>query len=177
MVPYEDVKRQTVALIEAFSNEHNIAAALEMERAFHELEERIAAMRARTAGIRIMVLQSELHSHFIQTPNGFLGSMMRMMGFTNVVDRPGLPLVALDMEAALYFEPDWIFAIGASPSAEGHRALMATHFANNPAYWNSIRAIRENNIVYMPVSFISSAGIAIVDLFHELIYLVEDLLP
>jgi hypothetical protein len=50
-----------------------------------------------------------------------------------------------------------------SPSAEGHRQVMEEDYKNNPDYWNSIRAIADGDIIYLPVNYISSAGINVVD--------------
>jgi hypothetical protein len=55
-----------------------------------------------------------------------------------------------------------------SPTGEGHKALMEEDFANNPEYWNSIPAIANGDIIYLPVYFISSAGINVVDHINEL---------
>jgi len=176
VVPYESIRLQTAALVEAFSNDDNAAARISLDRTFSELNERRAAMRARTAGLRVMVLQSSPPNHYMQTNGALLGNMLYLLGFTNVSTQQAGAMMLMDMESALYYDPDFVFSVGSSASAAEHQALMEADFARNPAYWNSFRAIREGNIVYLPSSFISSAGIAIVDVFHELIYLLNDLL-
>ena len=54
------------------------------------------------------------------------------------------------------------------PSAEGHKQVMEEDFAKNPDYWNAIPAIKNGNIIYLPVSFTSTAGISILDRINEL---------
>jgi len=173
VVPYESVLLQTEALIAAFGTEEAAEAVAEIEQSFADLEVRMAEMRERTAGVSVMVLQSAPPSHFIQSENATLGGMLEMLGFTNVFRHPGAPMVPVDFEEALDYDPDWLFAVGSSPTAAEHQAMMEADFANNPDYWNSIRAIREGYIFYMPVTFISSAGIAIVDTIHDLIDMID----
>lgn len=52
---------------------------------------------------------------------------------------------------------------GLSPTGEGHRQLMEEDFAKNPDYWNSIPAIAQGRVLYLPVSYVSSAGINVID--------------
>ena len=72
-------------------------------------------------------------------------------------------MAPIDFETALELEPDLVLAVGMSPSSEGHRQVMEEDYKNNPDYWNSIRAIAEGDIIYLPVNYISSAGINVVD--------------
>lgn len=172
VVPYESIRLQTTVLIEAFSNEENVAAGRALEEAFESLERDIADMRDRTAGMTAMVLQGDSH---IQTERALLGSMLYMLGVTNVTNMPG-SLIMIDFEQALYYDPDWVFSVGSAPTAQLHREFMEASFATNQAYWDSIPAVYEGRIVYLPVQFVSSAGIAIIDLFHELMEILEGLL-
>ena len=169
VVPYESILLQTAYFIRAFGNEQNAAAGQAIKEAFDNLEATFSELHDRTAGLTVMVLQGDTH---FQTETGLLGNMLSMLGFTNVSDMPG-SLIMIDFEQALYYEPDWVFAVGSVPTAVEHQAFMEAGFADNQAYWDSISAIYEGRIVYLPVRFISSAGIAIVDIFNELIDIVE----
>jgi len=172
VVPYDSIRMQTSYFIEAFGNEENADAGQAMEEAFDDLENYFAVVQERAAGMTVMVLQGNSH---IQTSMALLGSMLEMLGFTNVSEMPG-SLVMIDFEQALYYDPDWVFAVGSAPTAEEHQAFMEASFADNQSYWDSIPAIYDGRIIYLPMRFVSSAGIAIVDIFNELIEIVDGLL-
>ena len=120
-----------------------------------------------------MVLQSGGDAHYIQTENGTLGSMAAMIGFENVYTNDQSSMVQLDYEQALDYDPDIVMCVGAE-DAEGHKELMETAFAQNPEYWNSIPAIEEGRVLYLPVSYVSTAGINVIDCINELIGTVAD---
>ena len=84
-------------------------------------------------------------------------------------------MVLLDLEVALSYNPDYIFSVGALPSGEEQQKSMEEDFANNPDYWNAIPAIKEGRILYLPIGYISSAGINVVDNINLLIDQVHQL--
>lgn len=170
-VSYDSIKAQTIALIDAFGKDSE--AGKEMLQAFASLEDKLAAAKEKLDGKTVMVLQSAPPSHYIQTKGGTLGSMAEMIGLTNVYESMA-PMAQIDYETALDLHPDLVLAVGMSPTGEGHKALMEADFANNPEYWNSIEAIANGDILYLPVYFISSAGINVVDHINELADLVLD---
>ena len=120
-----------------------------------------------------MVLQSSGDAHYIQTENGTLGSMAAMIGFENVYTNDQSSMVQLDYEQALDYDPDIVMCVGAE-DAEGHKELMEKAFAENPEYWNSIPAIAEGRVLYLPVSYVSTAGINVIDCINDLIGTVAD---
>ena len=168
-VSYDSIKAQTVALFDAFGKDSE--AGKEMMRAFAELEDKLAAAKEKLADKTVMVLQSAPPAHYIQTVGGTLGSMAAMIGQSNVYESMA-PMAQIDYETALDLHPDMVLAVGMSPTGEAHKALMEADFANNPEYWNSIEAIANGDILYLPVYFISSAGINVVDHINELADLV-----
>ena len=174
-VPYESIVGQTNALIDAFAVDEDSIAAGEMIRdRFDTLEQNVEAAREAFAGKTVMVLQSAgTDSHYIQTKNGTLGSMADMIGLTNVFENEGSSMVQLDYEQALDYDPDLVLCVGAT-SAEEHQKLMETAFAENEEYWNSIPAIADGRVLYLPVSYVSTAGINVVDCINDLIKIVAD---
>lgn len=170
-VSYDSIKAQTVALIDAFGKDTEAGKA--MLKAFDALEEKLAASKEKLAGKTVMVLQSAPPSHYIQTKGGTLGSMAEMIGLTNVYENDQTFMAPIDFETALDLHPDLVLAVGMSPTGEGHKALMEEDMANNPEYWNAIEAIANGDIIYLPVYFISSAGINVVDHITELADLVN----
>lgn len=160
-VSYDSIKQQTEVLIEAFGGDGTEGA--QIMKLFTDLEAKLTETKKALEGKTVMVLQSSPPSHYIQTKGGTLGSMAEMIGLTNVYENDASFMAPIDFETALELEPDLVLAVGMSPSAEGHRQVMEEDYKNNPDYWNSIRAIADGDIIYLPVSYISSAGINVVD--------------
>lgn len=169
-VPYDSIKMQTEALVNAFGADGEAGAAILQQ--FDELEARLDEARAQLEGKTVMVLQSSPPTHYIQTSDGTLGSMAEMIGLTNVYESDASSMVQLDYETALSYDPDIVLCVGMSETGEGHRELMEADFANNPEYWNSIDAIANGDVLYLPVRYVSSAGINVVDNISELAELV-----
>ena len=170
-VPYESVKMQTQALVDAFGADSEEGAA-SMGR-FDELEERLAGLQEKYAEKSVMVLQSSPPTHYIQTAEGTLASMAAMMGFQNVYENSETSMAQLDLETALSYKPDLVLCVGGSTEAAEHQKLMEEDFANNPEYWNSIAAVANGDILYFSSSFIASTGIGIIDNMNEFIDTIE----
>ena len=160
-VSYDSIKSQTEALAEAFGRDDEAGAAV--MRRFAGLEARLEGVREKLTGKTVIVLQSAPPSHYIQTSGGTLGSMAEMIGLTNVYSNGAHHMAQLDLETAIDYDPDIVLCVGMSPTGEGHRHLMEEDFAKNPDYWNSIPAIAQGRVLYLPVSYVSSAGINVID--------------
>ena len=169
-VPYDSIKMQTEALVSAFGADSEAGTA--MLQRFDDLEARLEDVRAQLEGKTVMVLQSSPPTHYIQTSDGTLGSMAEMIGLSNVYENDASSMAQIDYETALSYDPDLVLCVGMSETGEGHQELMEADFANNPEYWNSIDAIANGDILYLPVRFVSSAGINVVDNISELADLV-----
>lgn len=173
-VSYESVKMQTEALIDAFDmTEESIQAGKEIMARFDELEEQLEGTRAKYEGKTVLVLQSNsASSHYAQTKKGTLGSMVDMIGFTNVYENEGASLAQVDLEQMLSYDPDYIICVG-SGSAEYQAQLMQQAYDSNPEYWYAIEAVANGNVICLDVSYISSAGINVVDRIEGLIGIIE----
>lgn len=121
-----------------------------------------------------MVLQSAPPSHYIQTADGTLGTMARMIGLANVYENDASSMVLIDYELALDYDPDVVLAVGMSATGEEHLELMKADFENNPEYWNAIPAIANGDIIGLPVTYCSTAGINIIDNINALADIVEE---
>ncbi len=173
-VSYDNIKNQTAALTSAFSvDEASTAKAEEIMSRFTALEERLASVQPIYADKKAMVLQSsDTANHYIQTERGTLASMAAMMGFGNVYENETSSMAKLDMEQALDYNPDLVLCVGGG-TAEEHKALMEQAFSENEAYWNSIDAIKNGDVIYLPVEFCSTAGIHVIDNINELVDCIE----
>ena len=58
-------------------------------------------------------------------------------------------------------------------TAQEHQALMEQAYSENEAYWYSIDAIKNGDVIYLPVEFCSTAGIHVVDSINTLIDCIE----
>ena len=173
-VSYDNIKAQTEALVKAFSlDKASTAKGEEIMGRFTALEERLASVQPTYADKKAMVLQSsDTANHYIQTERGTLASMAAMMGFGNVYENETSSMAKLDMEQALDYNPDLVLCVGGG-TAEEHKALMEQAFSENEAYWNSIDAIKNGNVIYLPVEFCSTAGIHVIDNINELVDCIE----
>lgn len=53
-------------------------------------------------------------------------------------------------------------------SAEEHKVAMEAAYAKNEAYWNSIEAVKNGDVIYLPVTYCSTAGINVIDNINAL---------
>lgn len=174
MVPYESIVMQTEVLVDAFSTDEKSREAGEaILQRFDDVEANLEAAKEVFEGKSVMVLQSAADAHYIQTKGGTLGSMADMIGFTNVYENETSSMTQLDFEQALDYDPDVVLCVGGG-SAEDQKALMEAAFAENEAYWNSIDAIAEGNVIYLPAAYVSTAGINVVDTINDLIVTLAD---
>lgn len=173
-VSYDNIKNQTAALTSAFSvDEASTAKGEEIMSRFTSLEERLAAVQPVYTGKKVMVLQSgDTSNHYIQTARGTLASMAAMMGFGNVYENEASSMTKLDFEQALDYNPDLVLCVGGG-TAQEHQALMEQAYSENEAYWYSIDAIKNGDVIYLPVEFCSTAGIHVVDSINTLIDCIE----
>mgnify|MGYP001179492887 CR=1 FL=1 len=158
VVSYESIKELTDVLIKAFG-QHNAGAEAITDR-FNKLEARMAEKRQENKGQKVMVLQSAPPRHYIQGKDGTLGSMLNMLRFRS-------------REQALSYEPDLLFCVGGSKTAAEHQQVMEEDFAKNPEYWNNIKAIREREVIYLPIKYVATAGINVIDNINELIDIID----
>ena len=163
VVSYESIKELTDVLIKAFG-QHNAGAEAITDR-FNKLEARMAEKRQENKGQKVMVLQSAPPRHYIQGKDGTLGSMLNMLGYENVYQNN--KMVLIDLEQALSYEPDLLFCVGGSKTAAEHQQVMEEDFAKNPEYWNNIKAIREREVIYLPIKYVATAGINVIDNMGE----------
>lgn len=170
-VSYDSIKKVTQELINAFGKDTE--KGKEIMARFDATEKRLAKCKETYAGKTVMVMLSSPPSHYVQTKNATLGSMLDMIGFTNVVDNPRAPMLPMDMEKAIEYVPDYVFVVGASKTSEEFETIMAKAFAENEDYWNSVDAIKDGNIIYLPVQYIASSGIDDLDKINDLIDLIE----
>lgn len=171
-VSYESIKMQTKALVDAFDTGDG-AGELLMQR-FTDLEASLDQAKDAFAGQSVMVLQSgSAEMHYIQTNMGTLGSMLDMIGFENVYANETASMVQLDYEQALDYDPDYVVCVGGT-DAETHKTVMEEAFSQNPDYWNAIPAVENGKVIYVDVTYCSTAGINVIDNITALIGIMSE---
>lgn len=175
-VAYETVKSEALCLIEAFSiDKESTARGEALRQSFEDVEKACAALAETYSDRSVLVLQAGGVGYvYGQTSNGTLGSMLRMIGFTNVADATAAAsMFAIDYETALVDQPDLLVVVGAG-DADATKQVMDEIIAANPAYWNAMTAVTENQILCLGVEYIATYGIQYVDQLSELIDIVAD---
>lgn len=175
-VAYETVKTEALCLIEAFSvDEESTAKGNALKQSFEDIEKACESVAETYADKSVMVLQAGGVGYvYGQTSNGTLGSMMRMIGFTNVADATAAAsMFEIDYETALVDQPDLIVVVGAGDAA-ANEAVMDEIIAANPDYWNTMTAVANDQILCVGVEYIATYGIQYVDALAELIDIVAD---
>ncbi len=166
-VPYEYIKDQTQMLVNAFGN--SSPKGKEIMARFEALEKDLANLQLKYSDKSVMVLQSSPPSHYIQTEEGTLASMAKMMGFKNVYENKLSSMAPLDMENAIGYNPDLVLCVGGTMDSESHKKAMEDDFAKNPNYWNSISAIKDGKVLYFSSKFILNTGIGFIDTMEEFV--------
>ncbi len=168
-VTYDSVKSSTIELINAFGAEKGV----DLLARFAEVEERMDNFTP-PEGNTVLVIQTSGTDHYLQSSGGTLGSMLEILGFENVYDGGLGNMSLMDFEATLFYDPDHIYVVGGQPTAEAMEELMVEGFGQQQEYWDAIEAYAQGRVTYMPASFVSSAGITVIDSLHEIMDYYED---
>ena len=102
---------------------------------------------------------------YLQTSQGYLGSMLSMLPYENITDSiidPSMRTTPSDIETCITQNPSIIFGISPGiASGEQVRAIFEEVFNSDRDVWNQIDAVKNNNIVYLGTEYISSKGLQI----------------
>lgn len=173
---YDVIKEQSQCLVDAFAVDvsseekaHNVMAQ------FDELDERVKELQKACEGKTVMILLAGgPTSMYLQTENATLGCMADMCGLQSVYHNDqASSMIPLDMESALEYDPDLVLITGMG-SSEDVKTLMEGIYELNPEYWNSIPAIQEGEVIYLPGNYVSTAGINIINNIEDLADILEE---
>ncbi len=171
MTSYEVVKEQTQAIVDGFAvDADRKAKAEEVMNRFNEVESAVETFKKNTEGKTVFAITVSGASIYINGSNNTLGSMLDMLGYENVYDATavgGHGMNELDMEVAIDYNPD-VMVITGSSTREDNKAMMDALYESNPEYWDSIPAYKEGRVVYLPSSYVSTAGMNIIDNIENL---------
>ena len=88
-VSYDSIKELTLILVDAFGKESE--AGMKIKERFQQVEKEMENARQQNQGKRVMVLQAAPPRFYLQNKNGTVGSMLQLLGFTNVAPEMGAP--------------------------------------------------------------------------------------
>lgn len=157
----ETTKSEVTIFAKAFGKEKEGEAILNK---FKGIEEKIAKI-AETSKKPSTVVITGYPVKYVQTNEGFVGQMMSLFGINNITaDAEAMAgMTPVNMEEIVSKNPSLIVAIGSSSDEKEIEKAYKAEFAKNPAVWNKIDAVKNNNIVYLDKSFERSAGIRIIN--------------
>lgn len=161
---YESVVQEAEVIINAFGKDSENAK--KVLQSFDDLDKKMEESKKALEGKTVMIIAT---TEYIQSKSGTAGSMADMIGLTNVYENEHAGMVPLDQETTLGYNPDVILAIGSSMSEEDNKAVFEAAFAENSEYWGSFEAIKNNKVIYLPSSYMPSAGIGVVKQISDLI--------
>ena len=172
---YSLIKEQTEALVNAFSTseEKKTLGDAVMER-FAASDAALTQIAEQMAGKTVMsITVSGETSIYMNSETSTLGCMLKLCGLENVYmpmgdAGAGHSMGRMDMEKSLEYDPDLIVVCGSS-TLEDNKALMDAIYALNPEYWDSYEAFKERRVIYLPSSYVSTAGINIINNITDLI--------
>lgn len=167
---YDVIREQSQSLVDAFSMTEELAEkGKETMAQFDALDARVGELKTICEGKTVlMLLAGGPTDMYLQTEKATLGCMATMCGLESVYhNEQAASMIPLDMEAAVEYDPDVVLITG-SGTSEDVETLMQGVYELNPDFWNSIPAVAEGNVIYLPGEYVSTAGINIINNIQDL---------
>ncbi len=172
---YDVIREQSQSLVDAFSMTEELAQnGVQTMALFDELDARVDELKTICEGKTVLILLVGSSTDiYLQTEKATLGCMAEMCGLESVYHNDqAASMIPLDMEEAIDYDPDIILITG-SGTSEDVQTLMEGVYDLNPDYWNSIPAVAEGRVIYLPGAYVSTAGINIINNIQDLADLLE----
>ena len=166
-VSYDSVKEMTLLFVDAFGKDSE--AGKKIKQRFTDLETKLAAERKRNEGKKVMVLQAMPRRFYLQNKNGTVGSMLTLLGYTNVAPGTGGSMVPMNQEEALSYHPDLVVCVSAMAGADEQRTVMENEFREHGDYWHHFKPIVDNKVLYLPKWYAISGGLDEINQLEQLI--------
>lgn len=166
-VSYASVKEMTLTFVDAFGKDTEAGKAI--QKKFADVEQQMAEEKKKNAGKKVMVMQAAPPRFYLQNKFGTVGSMLNLLGYTNVAPEKGGIMVPMDQEKALSYDPDLIVCVSAMAGENEQKGLMEKEFADHQDYWSHFKAIRAGKVIYLPKTFAVSGGLDEIDQIQNLI--------
>ncbi|MBQ8160324.1 MAG: ABC transporter substrate-binding protein [Clostridia bacterium] len=167
-IAYSQTREEAITLARSFGGDE---MAKEITAEFEKVEARAQSYTS-AHPVRSMLIFFYTPGSFLQTSEGYLGSILKQLPFENLADTvfdPSMRNVKTDTETIVKLNPEIIFAISPAADAEAVREQDEAAFAENPDLWNTMDAIAQGNIVYLGKDYVSSKGLQVIDSVNNLI--------
>ena len=175
---YDFTKEQIALYVEAFgTNESAVAAGKAIMERFVALEAEMEEVAKKFEGKTFLGVTVVNDTDFyIQGPTSTIGSIMEMLGFTNLYTQEMGSTSTLNLESIVGIETDLMLFTTQMKTAEEAEAIVNSAIAANPPVWNTIPAIERGDTVNLTSSYIVTAGTKIIDSIYAVIGLLEETL-
>ena len=171
-IDYDNVKSQTIALIDAFGK--NTKASKEILDSFTSIENKISETKRKYDSKTVMALQYGQNSPYIQSEKGIIGALAKMVGFTNVYVNEEASMVPINTELALTYNPNVIMCVSGMEDPKVLQNTMENDFSKNADYWYSIDAIKNKRVIYFSSKFLLNTGIGYLNNIEEFIRILDE---
>lgn len=157
----DSIKEEVDIFAKAFGKEDK---AKEILQSFDDIEDEIAEISSKIASPKTLVI-SGYPIEYVQTSDGFTGYMASLFNVDNITTEAQsmAGTTAINMENIVNENPELIIAIGSSLDESEIKENYQAEFAKNPEVWNSVEAVKNDNIIYLDKTFAKSAGLRILD--------------
>lgn len=157
----DSIKEEVDIFAKAFGKEEK---AKEILKSFSDIEEEIAEISSKLGSPRTLVI-SGYPIEYVQTGDGFTGYMASLFNVDNITTEAQsmAGTTPINMENVVNENPELIIAIGSSLDEAEIKENYQAEFAKNAEVWNSVDAIKNDNIIYLDKTFAKSAGLRIID--------------
>ncbi len=166
-VSYASVKEMTLTFVDAFGKDTEAGKAI--KKKFADVEQQMTEEKKKNAGKKVMVMQAAPPRFYLQNQFGTVGSMLHLLGFTNVAPAKGGIMIPMNQEQALSYNPDLVVCVSAMAGENEQRDIMEKEFADHKDYWSHFEAIQSGRVIYLPKIFAISGGLDEIDQIQNLI--------
>lgn len=173
---YEETKETVMAFAEAFGGERLMQA---IEKRYQRVDEKVTAYAEGKDAKRAMILFA-VPPKFQQSSEGYFGSMLKSLPFTNLADElvgPKVRISPFDYEVLIREQPEYLFLLSPTMSMEADmEAAYAKEIADNQAVWDQIEAYKNGKMIYLSSEYVTTKGLQSVDSLGRLLLRIEALL-
>jgi ABC-type Fe3+-hydroxamate transport system substrate-binding protein len=171
-VTFGNIREMIRLLGEAFGNT-GVTASIMSD--FDAVEARAAQFKAGHEPQTAAVLLSNPGA-YMQGSKSYLGSMLDMLGYTNIADTDGpASSLPLSMEDLILANPHELFVtVPTAVEPDDARAIYEDAFNENGSVWGQLDAVAEDRVIYMGAKYSHASGLNVIKEFNVLIDLLEN---
>lgn len=169
---YELIKEETKVFTNAFAvDEVSEAKAKEIMSSIDELDAKMADAKTQLEGKSFLAAMVSGGTNFyVQQETSTLGSILKMLGLENAYESSmGANMTPLSLETVVGLDTDLMIFIAATMSMDESKTIAETGMSAQPEVWESVRAVAEDNMLYLTTNYWIFGGLQVVDSVNSLI--------